>query len=357
MKHLATIAVALMAVAIVATEWVPSASAVSPVKGKSKVATCVVPAANGESTKWFARYQVTGSTRAPEIRLVRTGEESHSPAAPEGTLRPWVVTWAAPHHRPSTVRKRAADIGSATFSAEKLQMLSPDGNCILYLSAVPTPPHKVAVIGDSVFANIAQTVVKKALGGESYAQSWQISATSGNGWNATPISWPLKVVDGHWAIDSARGLAASHPSALVVELGADDALRAVFASALSDPTRAAEVVNGVSANIGEFLDQESSVIPCTVLVTAPSVETPIFGAGEIYVTEADLVNSVIRTQALQHTNANVRVADWAVVSASHHSPSGPRKDWFTSGDNVHPNVAGQEALISLIHHVIGTCTK
>ena len=276
MRHLATITMALMALAVVAAEWVPSASALLPVKGKSKVATCVVPGVSGQSTKWFARYQVTGSARTPEIRLVSTGEQSNGPVAPEGSLRPWVVSWAAPHRRASTVRKRGADIGRATFSTGKIQMLSPDGNCILYLSAVPTPPHRVAVIGDSVFANIAQTVVKKALGGESYAQSWQISATSGNGWNATPISWPLKVLDGHWAIDSARGLAASHPSALVVELGADDALRAVFASALSDPTRAAEVVNGVSANVGEFLDQESSVVPCTVLVTAPSVETPIF---------------------------------------------------------------------------------
>ena len=357
MRYLATVGLVVAAVALVAAEWIPPASAMPPLKGQSKIATCVVPGSTGGSTKWFARYQVTDAATRPEIRLVSTGEKSSAPTSPAGTLRPWVVSWTAPHRRAATVHRRGADIGTATFSTEKVQLLSPDGKCILYLSAVPTPPHRVAVIGDSVFANIAQTVVKNALGSESYAESWQISATSGNGWNATPVSWPLKVVGGNWAIDSARGLAASHPSVLVVELGADDALRAVFASAMSDPTLAREVLNGVSQNVGEFIEEESSIVPCTVLVTAPSFETPIFGAGQTYVTEADLVNAIIKSQASLHRSADVRVANWAALSASHHSPSGPAKDWFTSGDNVHPNVDGQKALVSLIHRVIGTCTK
>ncbi len=357
MRYLGTLAMVLVATALVAAEWVPAASAMPPLKGTSKIATCVVPGSTGQSTKWFARYQVTEGAHRSEIHVVSTGEQSSVATSSAANLHPWVMTWTAPNRRPTTVRKAGTDIGSATFSAEKMQILSPDGQCILYLSAVPTAQHKVAVIGDSVFANIAQTVVKTALGNESYAQSWQISATSGNGWNATPVSWPLQVVGGDWALDSARGMAASHPSALVVELGADDALRAVFASALSDLPLVRQVLNGVSNNISEFIDQESSVVPCTVLVTAPSFETPIFGAGETYVTEADLVNSIIKTQASQHRGEDVRLANWAALSASHHSPSGPARDWFTSGDNVHPNVAGQRALISLIHRVIGTCAK
>ena len=124
----------------------------TPLKGKSKIATCVVPGSTGQSTKWFARYQVTESGKKPEIRLVSTGEQSSVPAPAAGTLRPWVVSWTAPHRKPATARKPGPDIGRATFSTQKMQLLSPDGKCILYLSAVPTPRHRVAVIGDSVFA-------------------------------------------------------------------------------------------------------------------------------------------------------------------------------------------------------------
>jgi hypothetical protein len=342
--------------ATVAAERVAPASAIPPVHLTSKVATCVVPGSTGHSTEWFARYKVAEGDKT-EIDVVGVGEHSSDSNASSTVLRPWVVTWATANQPPATVRKFGVEIENATYSTEKMQMLSPDGKCILYLSAVPTPRDRVAVIGDSVFANIAQTVVNTALGDESYAQSWQISATSGNGWNATPVSWPLKVVDGDWAIDSARGLAPSQPSVLVVELGADDALRAVFASATAHPILARDVVTGVSKNIGELIDEESPQFPCTVLVTAPTYPTQIFGAGEAYVTQAILVNSVIREQALRHRSSDVRLADWAALSAAHHSPSGPLTDWFASGDNVHPNLAGQLALISLIHRVIQTCAK
>jgi len=342
--------------ATVTAEWVPPASAVPPAHLTSKIATCVVPGSTGHSTEWFARYKVAEGQKS-EIHVVGVGEHSSDSNSPSTSLRPWMLTWATANQAPATVRKLGPDIKNATFSAEKMQMLSPDGKCILYLSAVPTPPHRVAVIGDSVFANIAQTVAKKALGAESYAQSWQISATSGNGWNATPVTWPLKVVDGDWAIDSARGLAESQPSVLVVELGADDALRAVFASVTAHPKFARDLVTGVSKNIGELIDQESPQLPCTVLVTAPAFPTDLFGAGEAYVTEAVLVNAAIREQALRHRKSDVRLADWAAFSAAHHSPVGPSKDWFAPGDNVHPNLAGEKALISLIHRVIKTCAK
>ena len=194
--NVATVGFVVAALALLAVEWAPAASGMTPVKGKSKIATCVVPGSAGQSTKWFAHYQVTERGKKPEIRLVSTGEQSSVPALSAGALRPWVLSWTSPHRKPATARKRGPDIGSATFSTEKVQLLSPDGQCILYLSAIPTPRHRVAVIGDSVFANIAQTVVKNALGSQSYAQSWQISATSGNGWNATPVTWPLKVVGG-----------------------------------------------------------------------------------------------------------------------------------------------------------------
>jgi hypothetical protein len=320
---------------------------------ESRRATCVAPGTKaGSSVRWFTDYRVVTERQATSIELGKSGNESSGRTESTTGPQPWVASWLSPNGVTSQARAFDPGSGGTRFPTGRLQLLAPGGKCILYLSAHPVPSHRVAVIGDSVFANIAHAVAQNALGKASYSRDWQIVATSGYGWNASPVVWPLGVLQGGWVLDSFRGLAASRPSALVVELGANDALRAVFDSSTSNPAQALSVLAGVFESVGNLIEDAADQVPCTVLVTVPTSPTLIFGAGQPYVTQAELVNEAIRVQADKY-GPSVRVADWAALSAAHHSTTGTQ-DWFT-GDNVHPNRTGESALVSLVHRTLLSC--
>jgi lysophospholipase L1-like esterase len=137
----------------------------------------------------------------------------------------------------------------------------------------------------------------------------------------------------------------------VVELGADDALRAVFADVTGTPLVAAAIRDAVSSNVEELIDESRSAgVPCTVLVTAPAHSTTVYGAGIRYSSEARQIDQVIKTKAAAASD-RVVVADWETLSSSHH---GGAQNWFLV-DNVHPNVRGEMALIGLIQRSLQSC--
>ena len=317
----------------------------------SRIASCVVTGETGSSSKWFADYRTVNSGHRTRIYLDDAGVRSTGASVASDLSHPWVISWTGSDHEPSIIQRSGSELRGTHYSTNEMQLLSPDGKCILFLSIAAPPRHRVAVIGDSIFSDIAQTAARDALGSDSYARSWQIDAVPGNGWNSPPATWP-GAVDGGWALSADRGLLVNRPSVVVAELGADDALRAVFAKATSKPALAGELLAGVSTAVNELIDEDSARVACTVLVTAPSFPIQIYGAGQSYLEQSELVNSVIRDQA-SRGGAKVRVADWAAVSASHHTSS--RSGVWFMPDDVHPNRAGQLALLSLVHHVIQTC--
>jgi hypothetical protein len=123
-------------------------------------------------------------------------------------------------------------------------------------------------------------------------------------------------------------------------------------SARSLPTsRAPPIHDAVSDNIEELLDESRSAgVRCTVLVTAPTHSTTVYGAGQLYVGEAQRINQMVRAGAAG-APGRVAVADWATLSASHH---GGASNWFLA-DGVHPNLRGELALIGLVHRVVQSC--
>jgi lysophospholipase L1-like esterase len=232
-----------------------------------------------------------------------------------------------------------------------VELLSPDRNCSLLLSTARVPAHPVAVIGDSVFAIVARDPAPAIPS----VMSWLINAQSGDGWGSAPVNWPLGVVRGTWTIGLARGSFTQHPSALVVELGTNDAIRAVFADGTGNPALGLRILAGVAGAVSQLIAEAAPQVPCTVLVTASTHETGLFGQGLHYSDAAGKVNAIMRAKVSGAGGKSVLIADWGALSASHHRAEGAPGNWFTPGDDIHPNAAGQRALLGLIQRVVNTC--
>ena len=260
------------------------------------------------------------------------------------------VSWVNVSGSQSTLRLTLKPGSRRTIDASSVSLLSPDANCSLYLSGQTQTGPLIGVIGDSVFANIANRVDSHSLRLVSMTGgTWEIRATSGFGWGASAPSWPLQTTKGAWALGLARGIFPQHPSALVVELGTNDAMRLAFAG--HDPRHAAAVRQGLSGDIDELLKESLSArVSCVVLVTAPEHPTTIFGAGPRFAVAAEKVNQIIMSDA-KTADGDVEVADWAALSATHHEG---RADWFLP-DDVHPNLNGDAALVGIIEASINSC--
>ena len=319
-----------------------------------KTAVCREAAFPAEaSVTWFARFRASASSgRGPSIRIVQAGRVSGASSAADGR---WVLSWTGPRGANHSARSSASALSRITVRAPMAHLLAPDNNCSLVLSASPTPPGLVAVIGDSVFVNISRDLTAARLPGTIYADRWQISATSGFGWSASAPSWPWTSVKGSWAIGLARGIFAEHPSVLVIELGVNDALRAAFADLNRRVVWAARIRAAVAHNIDQLLTQSADLVPCTVLVTAPDHRTNLIFTGTDYPPEADAVNSLIESAAQRAHSPRIVVADWAAFSGDHHPTPGGAGAWFNPGDEVHPTPAGEGALLSLIEQTVQTC--
>ncbi len=103
----------------------------------------------------------------------------------------------------------------------------------------------------------------------------------------------------------------------------------------------------MAANINELLAQSARLGLPTVLVTVPTFPTTLYGGGVRYQREAQLVDSIIWTAAAGAQGHRVVVADWATLSAAHHLAQSVTGNWFTP-DGLHPNQAGEAALIGLV---------
>jgi lysophospholipase L1-like esterase len=296
-----------------------------------------------QTLRWTAQYRFSvGSGDQPQIHIVSVGSD---PGAATDAASPWTLSWVAADGSVTRVGSSAKRLPSIRVNAANANLLSPDHDCSLVLSAA-SYLKPIAVIGDSVFAGIESRLATTGLPHASFARSWLITAEAGFGWGASAPSWPLSTIQGSWAIGLARGLASIDPACLIVELGANDALRATFADALGKPELAAQIRRAVEANIDQLLTLTAQLGIPVVLVTAPTDPTTSFGGGVAYANEARLVNTSIRTSA-QAASGRVTVADWAAYSAPHHGVAALATKWFI-GDDLHPSEAGDEALVNLV---------
>jgi lysophospholipase L1-like esterase len=265
-----------------------------------------------------------------------------------------MLTWMpSGSDQPVTVAATAAALSGRVVQDAGASLVAPDGACTLFIpSPAPAAQHTVAVIGDSVFANAADAVGIAGLDASSVSQ-WQIVARSGFGWGASPTAWPLGATHGTWAIGLARGLISEHVGALIIELGANDALRAAFAEATNNSTLLGAIRLGVSETVRQVLQEATARLSCVVLVTAPAHPSGLFGSGTLYSAQALAINEILRETAAR-AGPGVRVADWAAWSASHHGPS-VDGGWFLPDDDVHLNPAGSRALVGLVRSELDTC--
>lgn len=331
-----------------------------PPRPASRLASCVEPLGRGHTVDWWARYTASGGSGTEQIRVVSAGSRFiRGQRRPPGSDR-WVLSWAAPTGLGTlTITSSTSALPLHAIPSSRVGLLSPDRDCSLLLSAAPVPAHPVAVIGDSVFAIIARAPAPPVPS----VTSWLINAQSGDGWGSAPVNWPLGVVRGTWAIGLARGIFTQRPSALVVELGTNDAIRAVFADGTDNPALGRRILAGVAGAVSQLLTEAAPEVPCTVLVTTSTHETGLFGQGLHYSEEAAKVNAILRAKASDAGTKrasvaggmSILIADWGALAAPHHLAEGAPGNWFTPGDDIHPNAAGQRALLGLILRVVNTC--
>lgn len=215
----------------------------------------------------------------------------------------------------------------------------------------------VAVIGDSVAASLAGDMHKPGFHGPRVR--WAILAQPGAGWGEGEDSqgnWPLNVVQGDTAAERVRAAATRHPSAIVIELGTNDALRASFAYSLNNGGQLLQRLVGTDNNIRTVVKLASSLSHCVVLVSPSYYPTMAFGEEQHYSATALQLRTALMKEVSNDPQHTVALADWAAESSTHRLTAGGPENWFTS-DGLHPNRAGLEALAWLIFGAVRTCSS
>ncbi len=215
---------------------------------------------------------------------------------------------------------------------------------------------KVALIGDSIAVDLAKDLRISTFDGP-LGVTWAITAQPGAGWGEgenAQGNWPLDVVEGHTVAQRVRVAAGGRPSAIVIELGTNDALRAAFAYSANNGAQLAARIDGTDKNIRKVVRLASSLSPCVVLVSPSYYPTTVFGGEHYYSTTALQIRTVLMKEESREVHHRVVLADWAALSSTHLAATGSSGDWFTA-DGVHPNAYGLAALANLIIRTAKTC--
>jgi lysophospholipase L1-like esterase len=215
---------------------------------------------------------------------------------------------------------------------------------------------KVAVIGDSVAADLAKALQNPSFDGPA-GVSWEITAQPGAGWGEgedVQGNWPLGIVEGDSTANRVRAASERQPSAIVIELGTNDALRASFAYSLNNGTQLLARLVGTDNNIRSDVQLASSLSPCVVLVSPSYYPTMAFGEEEHYSATALQIRTVLMREVSRVPQHAVLLADWAALSSTHRLAASAPENWFTP-DGLHPNSLGLKALANLIAQTATNC--
>jgi lysophospholipase L1-like esterase len=215
---------------------------------------------------------------------------------------------------------------------------------------------KIALIGDSIAAHLAKDLRNPSFGGPT-GVTWAITAQPGAGWGEgedAQGNWPLGVVQGDTTAKRVRAAAKKQPSAIVIELGTNDALRASFAYSLNNGSQLSARIVGTDNNIRRVVKLASSLSRCVVLVSPSYYPTGAFGEQQHYSATALQLRTVLLTEVSRAPKHTVVVADWAALSSTHRLAAGSSGNWFTP-DGLHPNISGLRALADLIVRMVRSC--
>jgi lysophospholipase L1-like esterase len=223
-------------------------------------------------------------------------------------------------------------------------------------AGAPPAPLKIALIGDSIGADLAKALRHPGFDTPA-GVTWDVTAQPGAGWGEGEDgegNWPLDVVHGDTAAMRVRMAARTHPSAIVIELGTNDALRASFAWTLNNGTQLSSRMAGTDHNILSVVRLASSLSRCVVLVSPSYYPTSTYGAEVQYSLMAFHLRMELLKEASSAPDHDVTVADWAALSTTHRLAAGTRENWFTP-DGLHPNLFGMKALADLIVQTVRSC--
>jgi hypothetical protein len=233
------------------------------------------------------------------------------------------------------------------------------GGCNLPTTGVTAgPPSRptIALIGDSISGRLAIDLRTPDFHGPR-GVAWSIASQAGAGWGEGQNArgnWPLGIVQGNWAATRVLHATAVRPSAIAIELGTNDALRASFAFVTNSSANLLARISGTDSNVTRDVKLATSRSRCVVLVTPSYFPPTTFGSEVHYSEQAWGIRAELLQQASAGHGRSVAIADWAALSSPHHVASGLPGSWFL-GDGLHPNLIGERALAELIVRTADTC--
>jgi lysophospholipase L1-like esterase len=333
-----------------------------PPAGHSGSSSCTDPVGHRD---WRVSWKTSASTIG--VVLTPTAFESRATGASSWTreeAKGWELRWTGPAIASpefgSLVPEKTLRGPLTVLARERIPVrfspryVSPDGACTVFATPYGSgraDQREVAVIGDSLVAQLGPvpgpegpTLVAAELPGDRV----EVNGQGGRRWTQVPEG--KADLDGANLVmtDEIRGLRGA--SSQVVALGANDI---GWASQAPDRQQFDLRKAWVVLQLSPLLDEIQASGQCTVVLTAEDRNvTYVQGNEDWYAEAATEFNDLMRRRANEDPDDDLRLWDWAAISADHHT--GDPDSWFTK-DTVHLNPKGRQRYAEELARAAALC--
>jgi len=320
-----------------------------PPAGRTGTSSCTDPVGHRE---WRVSWKASASPIG--VVLTPTAFESRETGASTWTgqaSQTWELRWSAgiltsPEFG-SMIAEKTARGPLALLAAQRIPVrfspryVSPDGACTVFATPYgigSADARQVAIVGDSLVVQLGPvpgpdgpTLLAADLPGDRV----EINAQGGRRWTRAPDT-PAGLDGANLVMtDEIRGLRGA--TSEVVALGANDI---GWVSQAPDRNQFELRKAWVLLHLSPLLDEIEASGQCTVVLTAEDRNvTYLQGNKDWYAEAAAEVNGLLRQRAADDPDDDLRLWDWAAISANHH-PGDP-DSWFGK-DTVHLNPEGRQ---------------
>ena len=333
-----------------------------PPAGRTGTAACTDPVGHRE---WRVSWRTAPSSNG--VVLTPTAFESRATGSSAWTdegARDWQLRWSggtllSPEFGSLLAEKTS--IGTLPELARQRipvraspRYVSPDGACTVFATPYGggrADERQVAVIGDSLVGQLGPVPGPEGpnlVAAELPRDRVEVNGQGGRRWTQIPDAKPGLDSANLVMTDEIRGLRGA--TSQVVALGTNDV---GWVSQAPDRQQFELRKAWVVLHLSPLLDEVEASGQCTVVLTAEDRDvTYLQGNAAWYAEAAAEVNDLMRRRAAEDPDDDLRLWDWAAISAAHHTRD--RESWFGK-DSVHLNPTGRQRYAEEIAKASSLC--